>query len=32
MREQADWAVANDCVTPAYEFLKALPPSDWFTE
>ncbi|MGV3572164.1 MAG: hypothetical protein ACO1PB_16320 [Ramlibacter sp.] len=32
MREQADWAVANGCVTPAYEFLKALPPSDWFTE
>lgn len=32
MREQAEWAVANNCVTPAYEFLKALPPSDWFVE
>ncbi|QJW84038.1 hypothetical protein HK414_09225 [Ramlibacter terrae] len=32
MREQAEWAVANNCVTPAYNFLKALPPSDWFIE
>ena len=27
--EQIDWAVKNDCITPAYEFLQALPKSDW---
>lgn len=31
-REQLEWAVAQGQVTPAYDFLKALPPSDWLVE
>jgi hypothetical protein len=31
-REQVEWAVAQGCVTPAYQFLKGLPPSDWYME
>ena len=31
-REQVEWAVAQGRITPAYNFLKALPASDWFTE
>jgi hypothetical protein len=27
---QATWAVQNDCIVPACEFLVALPKSDWF--
>lgn len=29
-REQMEWAEANACLQPAYEFIKALPDSDWF--
>ena len=28
-REQIEWAVAHGSVTPAYDYLRALPPSDW---
>ena len=27
---QVEWAVKNDCMVPAYEFLSALPKSDWY--
>jgi hypothetical protein len=28
-REQVEWAGAHGCLTPAFEFLKALPDTDW---
>lgn len=31
-REQVEWAVAHGSVTPAYDYLRALPPSDWFID
>jgi hypothetical protein len=31
-REQVEWAVDHGCITPAYEFLKSMPASDWFID
>jgi hypothetical protein len=28
-REQVEWADAHGCLTPAFEFLKSLPDTDW---
>jgi len=28
-QEQAEWAVKNDCVVPAYNFLEKLAKADW---
>lgn len=29
LREQIDWALAHNCITPAYLYLRDLPDSDW---
>lgn len=29
LREQIEWAATRGCLQPAYEFIRALPDSDW---